>query len=686
MHDSNSQPRPSGNGVAGNGGNGNGKNGNGVGEPLWRTIVQHDLAASFVVFLVALPLCMGIAQASGVPIAAGIITGIVGGILVGMLAGAPLQVSGPAAGLTVLVYGFVREHGYAALGAVVLLSGLIQLVAGLCRTGRWFRAVSPAVIRGMLSGIGVLILASQFHLMVDDRVRDTGIQNLLAIPESIYKGIGIPELAPAEMREARTEYLHRFGELHQQQQSIRDLVTDRVAQRPAPDELDLERSLLTPLIERQMVVRDQLHMLVSEAGETPLVDGETQTGQRFTDAVDKAILANAAALQSLEERDLATVHQTQQAASESLAEVGSSLKKHDWAAILGIMTIATIVFWQTLTPKRWRVIPGPLLAVLLATGLAFAMSLPVLYVEVPDNLLEGIHLPSMTVLQGIPIGAIFTAALVFAAVASAETLLCAAALDKMHSGARAKFDRELAAQGVGNMVCGFLGGLPMTGVIVRSATNVQAGGRTRWSAVLHGFWLLIFVAALGPVLRYVPTSVLAGILVYTGYKLIDFKALSDLRAHGKSEVGIFIATVVGIVALDLLSGVLIGIALSSFKLLLRFSWLRAVREDDEEAGVSVLTLSGAATFVRLPKLAAALEEVPPGVTVHLGLTELTYIDGGCMELIASWANQYQTTGGEVVIDWDSLHADVRNIVVPDQSFRDTIDATCTRGRLERVAG
>lgn len=144
---------------------------------------RKDLMASVVVFLVALPLCMGIAIASGAPPAAGLITGIVGGLVVAFVAGAPLQVSGPAAGLSVIVWDLIRTHGIEALGWIVLVAGLVQLVAGLAGMGQWFRAVSPAVIHGMLAGIGVLIFASQFHVMVDDTPRSSGLENLIAIPD-----------------------------------------------------------------------------------------------------------------------------------------------------------------------------------------------------------------------------------------------------------------------------------------------------------------------------------------------------------------------------------------------------------------------------------------------------------------------------------------------------------------------
>ena len=137
----------------------------------------------------ALPLCMGIAIASGVPVAAGLITGIVGGIVVGAIAGCPLQVSGPAAGLTVIVYEVVQRFGLEMMGVIVLIAGVIQVVPGILKIGQWFRAVSAAVNKGMLAGIGALILASQFHVMVDDKPKGSGIQNLLTIPQAIWKGL-----------------------------------------------------------------------------------------------------------------------------------------------------------------------------------------------------------------------------------------------------------------------------------------------------------------------------------------------------------------------------------------------------------------------------------------------------------------------------------------------------------------
>src|SRR3954454_11083367 len=186
------------------------------GESFFSTL-KFDIPSSIAAFLVALPLCMGIAIASGVPVAAGLITGVVGGIVVGALAGAPLQVSGPAAGLTVVVYEIVSVHGVAALSIVVLGAGLLQIVAGLCKLGQWFRAVSPAVIHGMLAGIGVLIFASQFHVMVDDKPKENGIRNLMTIPQAIAKGLPMPEASTTEQRKFRTELLKEVGTLHTRQ-------------------------------------------------------------------------------------------------------------------------------------------------------------------------------------------------------------------------------------------------------------------------------------------------------------------------------------------------------------------------------------------------------------------------------------------------------------------------------------
>jgi MFS superfamily sulfate permease-like transporter len=227
----------------------------------------------------------------------------------------------------------------------------------------------------------------------------------------------------------------------------------------------------------------------------------------------------------------------------------------------------------------------------------------------------------------------------------------------MHTGPRTQYDRELLAQGVGNTVSGILGALPMTGVIVRSAANVNAGARSNKSEIMHGVWLLIFVCIFPFVLRSIPTASLAAILVYTGYKLVDWKIIRDkLLPFGKSEVAIYAATVIMIVATDLLTGVLVGIGLSLFKLLATFSHLRIRTEDDPENRRAVVYLEGTATFLRLPKLAAALDEVPLNRELHVRFEHLDYIDHACLDLLMAREKQHEATGGSLIIDWESLTA------------------------------
>jgi len=628
---------------------------------------RQDALASVVVFLVALPLCMGIALASGVPVAAGLIAGIVGGLVVGPLAGCPLQVSGPAAGLTVIVYDVVQRFGLETLGVIVLIAGVIQVVAGVLKLGQWFRAVSPAVIKGMLSGIGVLILASQFHVMVDDKPKGSGIQNLATIPAAIGKGLALPELNPREVRQFRTEMLHSVGELHRRQVSLFERIAERIpshgqlAMATESPEHDTVPSPvdLSDLAVEQEAISAELTSVANRLNEYRTQSGDTPRAMRIAEAATEAIGSNEAAVAAMRHGEATTIPPTQIEAIASLDELLAQHKNHHLAAILGTLTIAVILLWQAFVPKGLKAVPAPLVAVVLATLVAAAVAVPVLYVEVPDNLWSDVHFPTLTAVNAVSWSALFQAGLLIAVVASAETLLCATAVDQLHGGTPTKYDRELFAQGVGNMTCGILGALPLTGVIVRSSANVQAGGRTRLSAFLHGVWLLVFVAGLAFVLRSIPTASLAAILVYTGYKLINFKAIRDLRAYGWGEVGIYAATVATIVVADLLTGVLTGIALAAAKLLYTFSHLSADLVVTPERDKATLTLHGAATFVRLPRLASALEQIPARAELHVDFQYLDYIDHACLDLLMNWAKQHESSGGKLVIDWESLHARFR---------------------------
>ncbi len=624
---------------------------------------SRDALASVVVFFVALPLCMGIALASGAPVAAGLITGIVGGLVTGALAGCPLQVSGPAAGLTVIVYEIVQRLGLEMLGLAVLVAGGFQIAAGALRLGQWFRAVSPAVIKGMLAGIGVLIFASQFHVMVDDKPRKTGLENLLSIPEAVWKGVGVPHLAKLEEREFRTRAMKTIADLAHQQVLLRTHVREHVPFHEAVDETPELKSIivedLAELAADQQQISAELARLGDELTAVVVKVGPSPHLTRAQEALADSQARSAAAEAALRDgRAVDAVH-TQAASVAAIDAASGRLKNHRLAALLGILTIGVIVAWQKLAPKSLRLVPGPLIAVCLATTLAALYALPVFYVEVPSSLLKEIRWPTATLFATAPWAEIVKSGLLIALVASAETLLCAAAVDQLSPTSRTNYDRELASQGVGNVVCGLLGALPMTGVIVRSSANIQAGGKTRLSAILHGVWLLVFVVAFAWLLAMIPTSSLAAMLVYTGYKLVDLKSIRKLWDVGSGEVGIYFATLTTIVVEDLLTGVIVGVVLAAVKLLYTFSHLKIRIDHDARENRFVMHLAGAATFVRLPQLAAALEQIPENTELHVELDRLRYVDHACLDLLTNWATQHESTGGRLVVDWDTLHASFR---------------------------
>jgi MFS superfamily sulfate permease-like transporter len=603
--------------------------------------LRADLLASVVVFLVALPLCMGVAIASGAPVAAGLITGIIGGIVAGALSGCPLGVSGPAAGLTVIVYEIIERLGFEQLGLVVLVAGGLQLAAGAARLGQWFRAVSPAVIKGMLAGIGFLILASQFHVMLDAKPPGNGAENLLAIPEAITRALQPISIADRATRASQLAALQTSRELLTQQITLRKLAAE------ASTEAD--RIALEPQ-------QSALHARVAAwAGQ---VEAVTNNAGTRTDA-HAALTAQQSAIAALATAQIDPIAAGMDTAVATLTRAQLQLTQPNLAGALGLLTIVVIILWQELAPKTLKAIPPALAAVIVTATVASSLALPVFYVNVPSQLWNDIHWPTSALLQSAPWKLVLQYGLLTAIVASAETLLCAAAVDQMQTGPRTKYDQELMSQGFGNMLCGLVGALPMTGVIVRSSANVQAGGKTRLSTMLHGLWLLVFVSGMAALLRQIPTSCLAAILVYTGYKLIDVKAIRELRDFGWGEVAIYATTITVIVFEDLLSGVLVGIALSAIKLLYTFSHLKCDLKTDAATSSARLHLRGAATFVRLPYLAAELERVPTGYELHVDFSELDYIDHACLELLMSWGAGHQATGGQLVIDWESLHGRFR---------------------------
>lgn len=478
----------------------------------------RDFTASIVVFLVAMPLCMGIAIASGVPPEKGLVTGIIGGIVVGLLAGSPLQVSGPAAGLAVIVFEFVRDNGLSALGPVLVLAGAIQVIAGAAKLGGAFRAISPAVVHGMLAGIGALIVIGQFHILFDEKPLSSGPENLAMMPARLL-------------------------------------------------------------------------------GLTPF-----------------------------------------------------DLQATEFALMLGLLTIGTMIAWEKFKPARLGLLPGALLGVLAATLVASGFGLEVARITVPESLAAAFALPEAGAFAILGNSSLILSAIAIAFIASAETLLSAAAVDRMHDGVRTDYNKELRAQGVGNLLCGVFNALPMTGVIVRSSANVQAGAMTRLSAVLHGVWILGFVAMLPFVLREVPMAALGGVLVVTGWKLVSLKQVRHLfRVHGILPALIWVATFVLVVTTDLLTGVLVGLALSVVELLPHVRNLKFLVGEQSLGDTVGLKLEGAATFLGLTKLTNALEQLPPGRTVHVDMDKVHTIDHTTAEMLSEWVVRRRQRGDIVKV-------------------------------------
>ncbi|NBH04778.1 SulP family inorganic anion transporter, partial [Amycolatopsis sp. SID8362] len=465
-------------------------------------VLRHDLPASLVVFLVAVPLSLGIALASGAPVAAGLVAAVVGGVVAGALGGSALQVSGPAAGLTVVMAETIQTFGWAVTCAITVAAGACQILLGLSRIARAALAISPAIVHGMLAGIGVTIVLGQLHVVLGGKAQSSAVQNIAELP-------------------------------------------------------------------------------------------------------------------------------------------GQIVAHHDSAAIVGLLTIAILLLWPKL-PAAVRKVPGPLAAIAAATvvSVAFGMTLP--RVELPGDVLDIGLVPR---LPDGGWGAFALAVVTIALIASVESLLSAVAVDKMHTGRRANLDRELAGQGAANMLSGALGGLPVTGVIVRSSTNVTAGAKTRASAVLHGVWVLLFVVLLAGLIQSIPLAALAGLLVHVGAKLVNPGHIKTVLAHG--DLPVYLLTLAGVVVFDLLTGVLAGIGLALVLMLRRSLWsgIHVEREGDAWRVV----VEGVLTFLAVPRLSKVLGTIPSGVPVRLELV-VDYLDHAAFESLTTWQQAHERAGGTVEVD------------------------------------
>ncbi|AWK76819.1 carbonic anhydrase (plasmid) [Rhodococcus oxybenzonivorans] len=470
------------------------------------TLLRYDVPASLVVFLVALPLSLGIAIASGAPIMAGLIAAVVGGVVAGLLGGSPLQVSGPAAGLTVVVAELVNTFGWKVTCAITVGAGVLQILFGLSRIARAALAISPMVVHAMLAGIGITIALQQVHVLLGGSSQSSAWNNLIALPSQI-------------------------GTAH----------------------------------------LDDIYV--------------------------------------------------------------------------GAAVIAILVSWK-FVPDRLRRVPGPLVAVVAATVLSLVLPINADRIALDGSLFDALGLPSLPDGQWLGIA---TGVLTVALIASVESLLSAVSVDKMHTGPRSDLNRELIGQGAANIASGMLGGLPITGVIVRSSTNVTAGARTRASTILHGVWILVFSALLASLVQQIPKSVLAGLLIVIGIQLIK---LAHLRiAHRTGDLWVYGVTAAAVVFLNLLEGVLIGLILAIALVVWRVvrASIHAEPVGTPESRQWRVVVEGSCSFLALPRLTSVLASVPPGSHVTVELT-VDFLDHAAYEVIEEWSRQHESTGGTVLVD------------------------------------
>ncbi|WAJ46355.1 SulP family inorganic anion transporter [Mycobacterium sp. Aquia_216] len=476
--------------------------------------LRHDVPASLVVFLVALPLSLGIAIASGAPLAAGLIAAVVGGIVAGTFGGSSVQVSGPAAGLTVVVAGLIDEVGFPMLCLMTIGAGALQIAFGLSRLARAALAIAPVVVHAMLAGIGITIMLQQVHVLMGGSSHSSAWQNLVALPNGI---------------------LHH--ELHE--------------------------------------------------------------------------------------------------------------------VITGGTVIVILLLWSRL-PAKLRMIPAPLVAIVAATALAIAAGLDTDRISLSGNFFDTLNLPKISGAspKGKPwieeTSDIVVGVLTIALIASVESLLCAVGVDKLHNGPRTNFDKEIIGQGAANVMSGLVGGLPVTGVIVRSSANVAAGARTRMSAVLHGVWILLFASLFTELVELIPKSALAGLLIVIGAQLVKLAHVK--LAWRTGNFAVYAVTILSVVFLNLLEGVAIGLAVAIGILLIRVTRapVSVHPVGGEQSKQWRIDIDGTLSFLLLPRLTKALASVPQGSEVTLNVNA-DYIDDSVSEAISDWQRSHEERGGVVVI-------------------------------------
>lgn len=482
--------------------------------------LKHDLPAGLSVFFVALPLCLGIALASGAPVYAGLLSGIIGGLVVSFISGSSLGVSGPAAGLTTIVAASIISLGdYKLFLLAVIIAGIFQLSLGLLKLGVIANYFPSSVIKGMLAAIGLILISKQIPLAL---------------------GYDKPDFWTSG-------FLHFFSE--------------------------------------------------------------------------KNVLANF-----------------------------KNFNQHitRGAIIISVISLALLITLQLPFAKKLKMIPAALIVVvagiiinILFTKAAVAYSLkPTQLVNIPANIFSGISFPDFSkFFSNIEI---WKDGLVIGLLATLETLLCVEAVDKLDKHNRiTPVNREMIAQGIGNITCGLLGAIPITAVVVRGAANVDAGGRTKLSAFTHGLFLLLAVVLIPFVLNMIPYASLSAILLITGYNLTKPKLFRNMWSLGWKQFIPFLLTIIVILATDLLIGVSIGLLISVY-FIVRNNFkaeYKISKTKKHETEVYYIKLNSNVTFLNKVNLRKALDQVPAYSVLTIDGSDCNFIDYDILEIISEYANK-----------------------------------------------
>lgn len=483
-------------------------------------LLRHDLPAGLSVFFVALPLCLGIALASDAPLSSGIMGGIIGGIVVSLISGSALAVSGPAAGLTVVVASAIASLGsFETFLLSVIIAGLFQVVLSLLKLGSIANYFPSAVIKGMLSAIGIMLIVKQLPVAIGFDQPSFWTSDFL----SVLKNEGL------------SAYLAYFN-LHSSRGAI----------------------------------------------------------------------------------------------------------------IISLISLVIMILMQQSFARKWKILPVALVVVLVSTFINFLFinfqeSLhlrPTQLVSIPTDFITDINFPKLSKLFSSY--EILKYGLIIGLLASLETLLCIEAIDKLDRHNRiTPVNRELFAQGVGNIFCGFLGAIPITAVIVRGSANVDAGGRTKMSAFMHGVFLMLAVLFIPFLLNKIPYAALAAILIITGYNLTRPKLYRNMWALGWKQFLPFMITIIVILATDLLVGVSIGLLVSIYFIIqnnFRAEY-RLEKTRNNNTDVFLLKLNSNVTFLNKVKLKKALDELPEYSVVTIDGTECNFIDYDILEIISEYKNK-----------------------------------------------